>query len=166
MVEHPILLGEAARVLEVSQETARRYADAGLLRMVRTKRGVRIFERADVERLARERAAPPRRRMIRSRLALLHGSDAFTERAQQLARRIADGEDVWADYSAALRTLAAIVAVPAATDARALLTTAQLAERLDVSPRTVRRRQAAGQLAPAQPGARGRAALWPTEAAR
>jgi DNA-binding transcriptional MerR regulator len=56
MGQHPILLGEAARIIEVSQETARRYADEGLLRIVRTSRGVRVFDRDDVIRFARERA--------------------------------------------------------------------------------------------------------------
>ncbi len=103
--------------------------------------------------------------MIASRL-LLRGADAFTERAEQLARRIADGENAWVEYGDALRTLATLVAAPASSDAKALLTTAQLAERFDVSTRTVRRRQAAGKLAPARAGGRGRTALWPAEAAR
>ena len=55
-MEHPILLGETARILEVSQETVRRFEADGRLRAVRTSRGVRVFERSDVERLARERA--------------------------------------------------------------------------------------------------------------
>ena len=64
MAEHPILLGEAARIIEVSQETTRSYADKGLLRSVRTSRGVRVFDRDDVIRFARERAE--RRRALRT----------------------------------------------------------------------------------------------------
>ena len=48
-----------------------------------------------------------------------------------------------------------------------LLTTAELAARLQLSPKTVRRRAKAGQLTPIRFGGRGRGALrWPVEAAR
>ena len=52
----PILTGESARILEVSERVVRRYADEGRLRTIRTSRGIRVYERSDVERLARDRA--------------------------------------------------------------------------------------------------------------
>jgi excisionase family DNA binding protein len=51
----PLLTSEAARILEVTPETVRLWADSGRLPAVKTARGVRLFEREDVERLARER---------------------------------------------------------------------------------------------------------------
>lgn len=44
--------GTAARVLERSEDTARRYADAGVLPTTRTPSGVRLFEAAAVYALA------------------------------------------------------------------------------------------------------------------
>ena len=53
----PVLTSEAGRILERSAETVRAMERAGILKAVRTATGVRIFNRADVERLAREKAA-------------------------------------------------------------------------------------------------------------
>jgi len=50
-----VALGEAARILRCSQESARRFADEGALRVIRLGNRHRIFRREDVERLARER---------------------------------------------------------------------------------------------------------------
>jgi excisionase family DNA binding protein len=48
--------GEAARLLEVDPATVRNYARSGRLPTIfRTGRGLHLFERAAVERLARER---------------------------------------------------------------------------------------------------------------
>lgn len=52
----PVQTGEAARILHVSEETVREYDRRGVLKARRTTRGVRIFEREDVERLRRSRA--------------------------------------------------------------------------------------------------------------
>ena len=51
----PILTTEAARILHVSAETIRLWERRGRLPALKTERGVRLFDRRDVERLARER---------------------------------------------------------------------------------------------------------------
>jgi len=51
----PILTGEVARLLGLSCEMVRFLERTGQLSATRTTRGVRLFDRGDVERLARER---------------------------------------------------------------------------------------------------------------
>jgi predicted site-specific integrase-resolvase len=51
-----ILTAEAARIAHVASETIRLWERQGRLSAIKTSRGVRLFDRADVERLARERA--------------------------------------------------------------------------------------------------------------
>jgi excisionase family DNA binding protein len=51
----PILTRDVAQLLQVSEATVRLWADAGRLQVVRTARGVRLFDREQVEQLARER---------------------------------------------------------------------------------------------------------------
>ena len=53
----PLLTSEAAQALHVSEGTVRQWERLGRLRAVKTARGVRLFDRRDVERLARERQA-------------------------------------------------------------------------------------------------------------
>lgn len=53
----PCLAAEAARILGVTTSTVRLMESRGELPATRTGDGVRIFDRADVERLAAERAA-------------------------------------------------------------------------------------------------------------
>ena len=53
----PLLTNEAARVLAVSPETVRFWERVGRLRAVKTASGLRLFDRRDVERLARDREA-------------------------------------------------------------------------------------------------------------
>jgi excisionase family DNA binding protein len=50
-----LLTNEAARVLGVSPQTVRVLERTGRLPALRTEGGVRLFDRRDVERLARER---------------------------------------------------------------------------------------------------------------
>ena len=50
-----LLIGEASRILEVSDETVRRFAENGQLRFLRAGK-YRLFRRDEVERLAAERA--------------------------------------------------------------------------------------------------------------
>lgn len=50
-----MLASEAARRLSMSVDNVRRYGDEGVLRIVRTAGGVRLFDRRDVERLAQQR---------------------------------------------------------------------------------------------------------------
>ena len=53
--EDLILSGDAARILDVAVETVRVYERQGLLAARRTARGIRLFSRREVERVARER---------------------------------------------------------------------------------------------------------------
>ncbi len=48
---------DAARVLGLTTPRVRQLADTGTLPVIRTASGWRLFARADVERLARQRAA-------------------------------------------------------------------------------------------------------------
>ena len=56
----PVQTTEAAQMLHVSAETVRWLERTGRLRAVRTRNGVRIFDRLEIERLAKERAAAGR----------------------------------------------------------------------------------------------------------
>src|SRR5437773_815108 len=58
----PVLVTEAARILEVSEDTVRRLAATGVLPVQRTSTGVRVFRRDDVLRIAEQRARRGRRR--------------------------------------------------------------------------------------------------------
>jgi excisionase family DNA binding protein len=51
----PVLSGEAAQILDVSVDTVRLWERQGRLRALKTTHGVRLFDRQEVERLARER---------------------------------------------------------------------------------------------------------------
>jgi excisionase family DNA binding protein len=53
----PLLTNEVARILDVSADTVRHLERMGRLPALRTSGGVRLFNRCDVERLARERRA-------------------------------------------------------------------------------------------------------------
>ena len=53
-----LLTNDAARLLNVSPQTIRVWERAGRLAAVKTAGGVRLFDRRDVERLARERGGP------------------------------------------------------------------------------------------------------------
>jgi len=57
MTTVPCLAAEAARILGVTPATVRLMESRGELQATRTPSGVRIFDRADVEQLAAERAA-------------------------------------------------------------------------------------------------------------
>jgi DNA-binding transcriptional MerR regulator len=50
----PILTAEAAWILRVSAATVRDWERKGILSAVKTLRGTRVFDRPDVERVARE----------------------------------------------------------------------------------------------------------------
>lgn len=51
----PLLTGQVAQILDVSPETVRLWERLGRLPALKTERGVRLFDRRDVERLAGER---------------------------------------------------------------------------------------------------------------
>ena len=52
-----LLTSEVARILGVSPETVRLWEGLGRLKATKTEKGVRLFERHEVERFARERRA-------------------------------------------------------------------------------------------------------------
>ncbi|KKZ73265.1 TOBE domain-containing protein [Streptomyces showdoensis] len=52
-------MGQAAKLLGVSPETVRRWADGGRLRVARDRAGSRLVEGADLARFAVERGAGP-----------------------------------------------------------------------------------------------------------
>jgi len=49
----PMTVSEVARELDIAAETVREWADSGKLPMRRTAGGIRVFERADIERVRR-----------------------------------------------------------------------------------------------------------------
>jgi len=50
---------QVARLLDVSADSVRAWADAGRLKCIRTVAGHRLFRREDVEQLAAQRRASP-----------------------------------------------------------------------------------------------------------
>lgn len=50
-----LLTSEVSRLLNVSAQTVRSWERRGLIHAVKTDRGVRVFDRVDVERFAHER---------------------------------------------------------------------------------------------------------------
>jgi excisionase family DNA binding protein len=97
--------------------------------------------------------------MIAVQSAWLRAAGRLVARLQSLEERLDAGEDVWTVYAETVRTLAAVAPLTTPEARGALLTTKQLAERLQVSTRTVRRRAKSGELQPVRMGERGRAAL-------
>lgn len=55
VVSDVVLTSEAARILDVSSETVRLWERRGRLPALKTEKGVRLFNRRDIERLACER---------------------------------------------------------------------------------------------------------------
>jgi helix-turn-helix protein len=90
---------------------------------------------------------------------LEHAARRLCERLAMLEARLTD-DAAWDEYRETAAALAAILPTLAPERRGWLLTTAELAERLGVSPKTVLRRKASGELKPAVVmGRRGRAAL-------
>jgi len=88
-------------------------------------------------------------------LALADAERRLVARCQVLTQQLDAGEDVWAAYTAAVRALNALV--PA--ERRPLETTREMATRLNVSPRTVRKLGRAGKLEAVRLGKRGTGAI-------
>src|SRR5882724_11418427 len=84
-----VMVGEAARIAHVSPDTVRRWADDGLLVAFRTSARVRLFNRADVEHIAAERAsrASQQRRRRRPVGPMPPAAFPLAEAAQRLRRR-------------------------------------------------------------------------------
>ncbi len=84
-------------------------------------------------------------------LALQRAGQYLTERLEQLEARL-NGNDaaIWREYRETAAALAAVLALAAPGRSGELLTTAQMAERLNVSPKTVLKWKAQGQISPAR----------------
>jgi hypothetical protein len=96
----------------------------------------------------------------RSHATLQRAALRLSERLEELEPELATGGDAaWTEYRATVNTLAAITTVTTAEAHGAMLTTKQLANSLQVSPKTVLRRAKRGELNPLRLGQRGRAAL-------
>ena len=93
--------------------------------------------------------------MTPAALALIEAERRLLARCQDLGQRLDTGADVWTDYIATVRALVALIP----PERRALMTTAEMAERLNVSPRTVRKLGKAGKLEAVRLGKRGAGAI-------
>ena len=83
----------------------------------------------------------------------------LTSRLAALERRVEQGDDhAWPAYLEAVRTLAAVSPQLAPEHRGALLTTAEMADRLQISPKTLLKRKARGELRPALQ--RGKLIRW------
>jgi hypothetical protein len=83
------------------------------------------------------------------------------DRLAHLEERLQQGEaGAWGDYLATAKTLATVLPAIAPERRGALLTTAEMADRLGIAPKTLLRRRKRGQVrAAVELGERGRAAL-------
>lgn len=94
-------------------------------------------------------------------LRLEHAAQRLGERLAALEDRLQDDDAApWAEYREVAKALAVILPNLAPERRGGLLTTAQMAQRLGISSKTLLRRKAKGELRPAlQLGRRGRAAI-------
>lgn len=106
--------------------------------------------------------------MIAVRLALTRIERRLVERVAQLEARLDAGdESAWSAYCDTAATLATIAPLVAPGAGGKLMTTGEMAHLMNISPKTLLRRRARGEVQAIQLGRRGRAALrWPAEATR
>jgi hypothetical protein len=88
-------------------------------------------------------------------LALAEAERRLVARVQQLGAQLDAGEDRWREYVEAVAALARLLP----PERQALLTTRAMAEKLDISPRTVRKLGRAGKLEGVRLGKRGTGAI-------
>jgi excisionase family DNA binding protein len=81
--------------------------------------------------------------------ALLNARARLLQRVADLEARRDQGADVWGEYLTTLTALTAVAGELSPERSGRLLTTSELAERLNVSERTIRRRTRKGTMAPA-----------------
>jgi hypothetical protein len=103
---------------------------------------------------------------VLSAVVLRRALPLLEARAVEFEGRVRGGDETaWPGY---LRVLSCLAAILAQAEPRAgeLLTTAELAARMGVAPKTLLRRRARGEIQAVQLGKRGRAALrWRADAA-
>jgi hypothetical protein len=107
--------------------------------------------------------------MIPARGALTQAEVLLTERLKKLVPRLDAGDETaWVSYCSAATALAAITRETEPGAGGRLMTTKELAETLDVTPKTIfRRAKKDGALQPVRRVGRGRrAVLWTAEAGR
>ncbi len=92
------------------------------------------------------------------RAVLQRAVSRLQTRAVALEERLDAGEDVWTAYAEAVEALAAVAARTAPGSHAELLTTQQMAARLNLSPKTLLRRKARGEVRPAV--AKGKLLRW------
>lgn len=91
-------------------------------------------------------------------LALRRAVVRLVEHLRELEPRLDAGEDCWTAYETAAVALAQLEATMAPGAVGRLLTSRELADKMGISTRTLRRHKAAGRLAPA--ATLGRTARW------
>ncbi len=92
-------------------------------------------------------------------VALQRAASRLVERLTDLEQRVVQGDETaWPAYLEAVNTLAILAPQLAAEHRRVFLTTAEMAERLQISPKTLLKRKARGELRPALQ--RGKLIRW------
>lgn len=92
--------------------------------------------------------------------ALERAPRLLDERLGVLEKRIREGDETaWPEYLTTVQALTAAIAAAAPGAGGELLTTAQMAARLQISTKALLRRAKKGQLEPIRLGQRGRGAL-------
>ena len=95
---------------------------------------------------------------LAGRVALQHAERLLVDRAEQIRPRLQAEPGLWAEYCDVVRTLAEIAPATAPGSGGELLTTAELAAKIGVTPKTLLRRKAAGEIMPAVQ--RGKLLRW------
>lgn len=82
--------------------------------------------------------------------ALSRSARVLTERLSELEARVQGGEETaWSDYTATVQTLALLLPALSPEARGQLLTTAEMAARLNIKPKTLLKRKARGEVRPA-----------------
>jgi hypothetical protein len=90
---------------------------------------------------------------------LERSAELLALRLEQLETRVASGEDgAWTEYRETVVALCAAFTYIAPGSRGALLTTAEMAERLNITPKSLLRRKSRGQIKPVQQ--RGKFIRW------
>ena len=85
---------------------------------------------------------------LAARVALQQAEKVLTARVEELRARLQAEPGLWPDFLDVLRTLATITVTAAPEAGGALLTTAELAERVGVTAKTLLKRKGRGEIKP------------------